>query len=137
MIRPLRLAGNVLSRHLLGLSLAAALLSCCGCGGEQVTVSNANQLFIDAQAQLTAGNREEALKLLTASIEAEPSTWSLVERAKLQEQLGNDQAALDDCTAALALEPGDPDIEWLQRELKKPKAQRFKGSFAKPPSHNR
>ena len=125
------------TRHWLSLSLVVASMTCLGCGDGQPPVSNANQLFIDAQAQLTSGNREEALKLLTASIEAEPSTWSLVERAKLQEQLGNDQAALDDCTAALALEPGDPDIEWLQRELKKPKAQRFKGSFSKPPSHNR
>lgn len=119
------------------LSLVVAAATCLGCGDGQQPVSNANQLFIDAQSQLTSGNREEALKLFSASIEAEPSTWSLVERAKLHEQLGNEQAALDDCTAALALEPGDPDIEWLQRELKKPKAQRFKGSFAKPPSHNR
>ncbi|BBO30791.1 hypothetical protein [Lacipirellula parvula] len=119
------------------LALIAALLACVGCGGEQAPVSNANQLYIDAQAQLTAGNREEAIKLLTASIDAEPMTWSLFERAKLHEQLGNDQAALDDCKAALAIEPGDRDLEWLQSELKKPKAQRFKGSFAKPPSHNR
>ncbi|WP_428307717.1 hypothetical protein [Lacipirellula sp.] len=123
--------------HWQALTLVAALLACLGCSGEQAPVSNANQLFIDAQAQLKTGNREEALKLFTASVDAEPSTWSLFERAKLHEQLGNDQAALDDCTAALAIEPGDRDVEWLQRELKKPKAQRFKGSLANPPSHNR
>lgn len=116
--------------------VAASLLSL-GCSGEQAPISNASQLFIDAQAQLTSGNREQALELLNASIEAEPSTWSLLERSKLQEQLGNDQAALEDCAAVRALEPDDPDVGWLQGELKKPKAQRFKGSFAQPPSHRR
>ena len=117
--------------------LVAVLLLGSGCSTEEAPVSNANQLFIDAQAQLTSGNREQALELLNASIEAEPSTWSLLERAKLNEQLGNDQAALEDCAAVRALEPDDPDAGWLEGELKKPKALRFKGSFAQPPSHRR
>ena len=110
---------------------------CSGCADDRPQVSSATQLLIDARCLIAAGENDKALEALNASIESEPSMWSLYERAKLHEKLGNDEAAIKDCDEALKLEPDEPDVVWFKMELKKPSAQRFLGQFKLPPSHNR
>jgi tetratricopeptide (TPR) repeat protein len=112
----------------------AAVLS--GCGSDKPQISTAKQLFVDAQKQIAQGNKEEALKLLGQSLDAEPSEWSYMARAKLLMELDRDEDALKDCAAAIALSPDDPDPDaiWLQGELKKPKGERFQGRFKQAPS---
>jgi tetratricopeptide (TPR) repeat protein len=108
-----------------------------GCADDRPQVSSATQLLIDARGLIAVGENDKALEALNASIESEPSMWSLFERAKLHEKLGDDAAAVKDCDEALKLEPDDRDVIWFKTELKKPAGQRFLGQFKLPPSHNR
>ncbi len=116
--------------------ILVALLSC-GCGKGESSTSQSNDLFLEAKASLAAGDNAKALDLLNQSITVEPALWSYRERAKLHSQMGNDQAGLDDCEAALQLAPDDPDTLWLKAEFAKPAAQRFQGNFKAAPSSNR
>lgn len=86
---------------------------------------------------LEAGDKDQALESLNASIADEPMTWAYRDRAKILAERGDDKAALADCDAALKLAPDDPDILWLKGEFAKPAAQRFQGKFNVPPSTNR
>jgi hypothetical protein len=61
--------------------------------------------------------------------------WALRERAKLHAERGEDQAAREDCEAALAITPDDADVLWIKGELAKPAAQRFQGVAKSPPSN--
>jgi tetratricopeptide (TPR) repeat protein len=90
--------------------------------------------FIAAQEALAAGDRAGAMEALTKSIEAKPTGWAYLERAKLYLEQGDDEAAIADCEAGLALDPENIDLKWLLGEAKKPKAERFKGKNAEPPS---
>ncbi|MCC6493568.1 MAG: hypothetical protein IT424_11170 [Pirellulales bacterium] len=92
------------------------------------------QLLLDAKAALASGDNARALEALNASIDAQPTVWALVERARLNAKLGSDQAARDDCRQLRSLDPENRDAAWLEGELKKPAADRFEGKFADPPS---
>lgn len=108
-----------------------------GCGGRKATpTADANRLFLEAQQLSAEGNVEQAKESLTASIATEPTKWAYIERAKLNAQADDLQAAADDCEAALKIFPADPDLLWLQEELKKPKDRRFQGKPL-PTSANR
>jgi tetratricopeptide (TPR) repeat protein len=114
------------------------ILFVAGCGKEEgPTLSDANQLFLKAQESLEAGDQDQALEHLNASLAAEPNLWAYRERAKLFAEKGEDKAALADCEAALKLVPDDVDIPWIKAELAKPVDQRFQGRFKTPPSTNR
>lgn len=118
-------------------ALTWLLIVAMGCDRGEQQVSNANQLFIEASKLIGEEQKDAALEKLNASIAIEPSLWSYRERAKLLTEQGNDEAALSDCDAALALVPDDPDMLWLKGEIAKPSAQRFQGKFKSPPSSNR
>jgi tetratricopeptide (TPR) repeat protein len=119
----------------LAIAMPSALLSC---GGKnEPPVSEANRLFIEAQDLRAQGKNDEAIQKLTASIAVEPTLWAYTERAKLYAKTGNDQAAIEDCEAALKIFPNEPDLLWLKGEFNKPKDQQFHGRFATPPSANR
>ena len=106
-----------------------------GCGGNDgPPVSKANRLFLEAEELLAEGKTDQAMEKLTASIDAEPTKWAYIERAKLRAQAGNEQAAIEDCDAALKIIPEDPDLLWLKGEFEKPKDKRFLGRFKAPPS---
>ena len=132
-LRAVATAGSI--AWLLVHSSAALLLL--GCGTNQTPLSEANQRFLEALDLVSKGKMDEAMTSLNASIVAEPTVWAYRERAKLFGQQGNEKAALEDCRAALALAPEDPDILWLQAEFAKPKAERFQGRFKSPPSDNK
>jgi outer membrane protein assembly factor BamD len=119
------------------LLLAALVLLEPGCGGGRPPMTEANQRFLEAQEFLAKGMTDEAMDSLDASIAANPTVWAYRERANLLAQQGNDKAALEDCRAALAISPDDPDILWLQGEFAKPAAERFVGRFKTPPSANK
>jgi Tfp pilus assembly protein PilF len=116
-------------------SLALAVLA--GCSRSAPEESDASKKFIEAQQFLAKGDNDQALAALNDSIAAEPTAWAYSARAKVNALLGNDEAAREDCEAALKLAPDDPDIAWIQGELAKPVAQRFQGNFKTPPSSNR
>jgi tetratricopeptide (TPR) repeat protein len=94
-------------------------------------LDDASNLFLEARRALKAGDRAKAMELYTQSIDAKPYAWNLYERGKLYAEDGNEQAALADVTAGLAIDPQFEDLQWLQEELKKPKEQRLK---TPPPS---
>lgn len=115
--------------------LAALCLLIAGCGQRNSPEQQpATRHFLAAQEALAKGDKEGAMQSLTASIDAKPSGWAYFERAKLYLDQGNDQAAIADCEAGLALEPENEDLAWLLGEAKKPANERFKGKFAQPPS---
>lgn len=114
-------------------SLAFAFLLGCG-GGSKPADEPAVKHFIAAQEALTRGDKTAAMEALTKSIESRPNGWAYLERAKLYLEQDNDAAAIADCEAGLELEPENIDLKWLLGEAKKPKAERFKGKNAKPPS---
>jgi tetratricopeptide (TPR) repeat protein len=104
-----------------------------GCGNDQPKAPPAIQLFLNAQQFLAEGKPDQAFEALNASIASDPTVWAYRERAKLNDQKGNNKAAIDDCDAALKLFPNDPEILWLKGELAKPAAKRFQGRFKSPP----
>ena len=114
------------------LSLVAAI-SLAGCRRDSTELRPAEALFIEAQDALAAGDNDLALKKLTESIERQPDEWVYFERARLNAELGNDDPAKADCEAGLALNPENPDLKWLQKELTKSSGGRFKGQNARPP----
>jgi tetratricopeptide (TPR) repeat protein len=120
------------------MQLIACLLAAClllGCGPKEKPLSSSNQKFLEAKELIAKGQKDEALAALDASIKEQPSLWALRERAKLHAERGEDQAAREDCDAALAITPDDADALWIKAELAKPKAQRFQGAAKNPPSH--
>ncbi|MDC0935449.1 hypothetical protein OAS39_04110 [Pirellulales bacterium] len=108
-----------------------------GCGeGERELPPSATYL-IEARHALAGGDSAKAMEALTASIDSDPNTWALLERAKLHLTNGNEDAASADCLSALEIDPANRDIKWLQREIKKPASQRFKGRNKLPPSYTK
>ena len=122
-------------------AVAIVMASCalgCGGGGNEVLETPAVQHLVVAQQALDKGDNEAAIEALTASIDARPTSWAYLQRAKLLVEKGDDQAGLADCDAGLALSPEDAkDFQWVKNEAKKPKDKRFKGRFAKAPSDSK
>jgi Tfp pilus assembly protein PilF len=122
-------------RKLTWLAMLFLAISPGGCGDSgEVALTEEQNYFVAAAEALEAGDDAKALEMLTASIDTTPTRYAHFERAKLYEKQGEDEKALADCTAALALQPDDKDVLWLQGEIKKAKDKRFKGRFAQPPS---
>ncbi|RIK88931.1 MAG: hypothetical protein DCC67_00150 [Planctomycetota bacterium] len=116
--------------------LVGVVMACYGCGGPaQSKTPPSATLLLDAQEAIRQGDDAKALELLNASIESQPTVWNLMERARLNARLGNDEAAKADCQQMLQVEPTTPDAAWIEAELKKPVGKRFEGKFASPPSH--
>jgi hypothetical protein len=105
-----------------------------GCSsGERVAPSH-EETFRAAMAAIEAGKDEEGMTLLNEAIAAKPEFYALYERARLREKKGDDAGATADVDLALQQDPDGRDLKWLKGELGKPKAQRFKGANAEPPS---
>ncbi|MCO6043686.1 hypothetical protein NG895_07185 [Aeoliella sp. ICT_H6.2] len=116
-------------------ALCLIVLSLAGCGQRNSPEQQpATRHFLAAQEALAKGDKEAAIRSFTASIDAKPNGWAYMERAKLYLDQGNDEAAIADCEAGLAIEPKNEDFKWLLAEAKKPANDRFKGKFAQPPS---
>ena len=79
------------------------------------------------------GDNQTALKELDASLSLTPDPWAYYQRAKLLADMGEDDRALADCDAGLALDSEHIELKWLQGELKKPAARRFQGRNKEPP----
>lgn len=123
--------GSMLTRLftlLLGISLAI------GCGGKKFSLSEAELALIEARKAIADGDSAKAIEFLDKSIASNPDTWSYYERAKLHAENGDDDAAKEDIAAGLELEPEHSELLWLQKQLKKSKSARFKGSRGQPPS---
>jgi tetratricopeptide (TPR) repeat protein len=122
-------------RLFLGVTLAMCSLS--GCTSDEAPLGDSAQTYIEAKELLDKGQKEEALVALNASIKEKPTFWALRDRARLHAERGEDEAAREDCEAALEISPDDVDIAWIKGELAKPKEKRFQGQFKEPPSSNR
>lgn len=105
-----------------------------GCGGSGPALDEADQALVDARAAVASGDQEKAKELLDVSISLKPDTWSYYERARLLAETGDDDAARDDISSGLELDPEHAELLWLQKQIKKPKRSRFKGSSGAPPS---
>ena len=117
------LGSFVKQRGLAFLTLLAAII---GCGGSsEPNIPDSARLLLDAQKAIAAGDNAAALTALQASIDAEPTTWAYLERAKLNGKQGNDQAVEQDCVEILKLDPEHKDVAWIRAELKKPASARF------------
>jgi hypothetical protein len=109
---------------------AIALL---GCGENKPTLDDSGDYFVQAQTALDAGDTAKAVELLSLSIESKPYPFAYFQRARIYVDQGKDAEALADSEAGLALDSDNADLKWLRDELKKPKANRFKGKFKNPP----
>ena len=117
-----------------GLAFLTLLAAIIGCGGSsEPNIPDSARLLLDAQKAIAAGDNAAALTALQASIDAEPTTWAYLERAKLNGKQGNDQAVEQDCVEILKLDPEHKDVAWIRAELKKPASARFPEG-AEPPS---
>jgi len=112
--------------------IGIAFLLICGCGGGNSTRQAANHLVAAAEA-IKTNDKDRAFAELSASIDSSPSAWAYFERARLDLEKGQEDAATADCQSGLALDSTHRDLMWLSAELKKPAAKRFKGKLAKPP----
>ena len=117
------------------LVLLACVLPGIGCGdAEKAKTEAAVNHFVAAAKAIAEGDNEAALRELTASIEEKPSAWAYFQRAKVFLDDGKEKEAAEDCVKGLESDPKHRDLKWLQGELKKPAAKRFKGRFKNPPS---
>jgi len=106
----------------------------CGCGPKEEPLSDAKQHYLAANEAIQAGDTDKALEELTKSIEIEPDVWSYYHRAKLYEEKGETKKALADCEAGLAIDSDHAQLKWLEKEIKKPKRERFRGNQRDAPS---
>ena len=121
--RRARSSGLWLTRVLSVLLLASVAF---GGGCQRSQVKESTRLHAAATQAILDGNDALAIEKLTASLESEPTVGAYLSRAKLYEKTGEDNLAMADCDAGLALNPEHKDLKWLQDELQKPKSQRFK-----------
>jgi tetratricopeptide (TPR) repeat protein len=112
----------------------AALLGVSGCrqGNE---ISEAGVYLNDALDAIKTGDNDRAIELLSKSLELETDPYAYLQRAKLYLELDEVASASADIAKGLELEPEHPDLLWLQEQSKKPKARRFRGEDAEPPSY--
>jgi hypothetical protein len=108
-------------------SVIVGCLLTAGCGPAEQELGDATEHYLAAQDALAAGDSATALKELEASIQAQPDVWAYFQRARLLSEMGQDQRALADCRAGLALDPEHEQLKWLEAELRKPAPQRFRG----------
>ena len=114
--------------------MVALLLLTTGCAKKKTEINSSRNYLIEARQAIDAGDSAKAVEALNASIASRPNVWAYFELAKQQLALGDEKAALSNCEKALAMDPEMADAHWLQGELKKPAAKRFKGRFKDPPS---
>ena len=69
-------------------------------------------------------DQNQALEMLNESIDARPAYNTYFHRAWIYALQGQENKALDDIKAGLALEPESRDLQWLDGEMKKPAKQR-------------
>jgi hypothetical protein len=124
--------GNFAKRRAFAFSCVLAAILGCGDSSEP-NIPDSARLLIEAQKSIAAGDNAAALTALQASIDAEPTTWAYLERAKLNGKQGNDQAVEQDCVEILKLDPENKDVAWIRTELKKPANARF-AEGVEPPS---
>lgn len=105
-----------------------------GCGDDKPELSDSRNYLVEAREAMNAGDNAKAMEMLKSSIEAQPNTWAYIELAKLQVEAGEDEAAMQNIEAGLALDPDSADMKWLKGELEKPEGKRFQGRFKNPPS---
>jgi hypothetical protein len=116
--------------------LRMSLVGCfvvAGCAPPEQELGDATEHFLAAQDALAAGDSAQALVELTASIETQPDAWAYFQRARLLGKMEEDDRALADCRAGLALDAEHVQLRWLQSELRKPSSRRFQGSNGVPP----
>jgi Tfp pilus assembly protein PilF len=80
-------------------------------------------LFLEAM-KVRSTDPEQAMTLLTQSLDSRPSYNAYYHRAWLLALKGEDDKARQDIEAGLKLEPENAELKWLAGELSKPTAQR-------------
>ncbi|QDU58516.1 outer membrane protein assembly factor BamD [Aeoliella mucimassa] len=104
--------------------LLASLAVGCKSSSDPPDFGNAGELYMEAQKALNSGDTEQAITLLSQSIEADPMVWAYRDRAWLYAKADRDDDAKADIEKGMELSPGDYELTWLQGELAKPKGKR-------------
>lgn len=104
-----------------------------GCGSKKFELTEGQAAFAEAKKAIQYGDTATAITWLDKAIEAEPDTWPYYERAKLHAENGDDELAKADIVAGLEIDSEHSDLLWLQKQMKKSKASRFKGKSGQPP----
>jgi len=118
--------------------LASLLALALGCNsGNEERFDTASESFIKAMHAIEEGDAATAMQALTASLDQLPTAEAYMERAKLYEDAGKHDEALQDCRSALEVDPENTDVQWLLGEYEKPEQKRFKGKFKNPPSSSK
>ncbi len=109
------------------------VIAALSCREAEFKPPNHDQLILEARAALEKGDQQKALDLYSQSLTIQGTPYGYFERGKLHADMGDSAAAQADCNTGLKLQPDFPKLLWLQAELKKPPASRFKGKSARPP----
>ena len=112
--------------------IASCGISLSGCSERDIEKSTVP--YRDAMKAKQDGDIPRALELLAQSIETQPTAWAYYDRAQIYIDQEKDDLAKADVTAGLKVDPLHDGLRWLDRELAKSAAQRFKGRNATPPS---
>lgn len=110
-----------------GAALAAACLALAGCS-DRYQPDEADTAYGDARKAFDAGNFDQAMELVTKAIDNKPTAWAHALRARIYVEKKEFDKAQEDATQGLALDANNPELKWLDAELKKPPAQRFQGA---------
>jgi hypothetical protein len=121
-----------LRRRFLGLLPCCVLLisGCSGAGGQPDELRDFNA----AMDAIKAGDKAKGLELLTACIDAKPTHYAYLERAKLYVAENKIKEAQADVKAGLALDPAQRELQYYESELEKPEGERFKKKFGDMPA---
>lgn len=115
-------------------AVGCLLLSCTACDSDTFDPTPEQEKYFQAQDAVAEKNPQEAIRLLTESLEIKPTSYAYRERARLLIDAGQQQQAIADCEAGLELAPDDKDLQWLLGECRKPAEQRFQRGQSVPPS---
>ncbi len=107
-------------------TIVVACFAMNGCAEQPPELDDAGTHFLNAKDAIDAGDDATAIDELTKSITVREDAWSYFERAQLYAKAGEDEKAKADVKIGLSIDPSNKQLIWLQKEMKRPKKQRFK-----------
>lgn len=115
-------------------ALGFVLLSCAACDSNTYDAPAEQEKYFQAQDAIAENNPQEAIRLLSESLEIKPTPYAYLQRARLFIDAGQQEQAIADCQAGLELAPDNKDLQWLLDECRKPAERRFQDRQSVPPS---
>ena len=110
--------------------IAVLLATALGCSGDTVKHDEADENLI-AGIDASATDPAKAIDYFTKAIEAKPMAHTYFRRGWLYARQNDDNKAKADVRDGLKIEPANPELKWLETQLKKPADKR---SLDMPPA---